>query len=41
MEDNGDIDSKFASKESIIEYKYKVDGFSQTEVVSHDGICYH
>ena len=35
MENNGDIDSKLATDESIIEYKDKVDGFSQTKGVDH------
>jgi hypothetical protein len=36
MEDDVEIDSMFAVDGSIVEYKDKVVGFSQTEGVDHD-----
>ena len=36
MEDDAQIDSKFANDGSIIEYKDRVVGFSQTKGVDHD-----
>jgi hypothetical protein len=36
MEDDVEIDSRFAVDGSIVEYKDKVDGFSQTKGVAHD-----